>query len=65
VVVVPTRASATSALITSARNEIAIVDNRMSPKFPSDANLTQIGATVDWLESRSTGSHGGSRLGLP
>jgi len=27
-----------------------MVDNRMSPEFPSDFNLTQIEATVDWLE---------------
>ena len=45
-VVVPTRASATFALITSARNENAMVDNRMSPSFPSDAYLTQMEATV-------------------
>src|SRR5262249_26435064 len=64
VVVVPTRASATPALITSARNEIAMVDNRMSPEFPSDFNLTQIEATVDWLESRNTGSHGRRPAGV-
>ena len=55
-VVVPTRARATPALSTSAKNENAMVDNRMSPEFPSDASLTQMGATVDWLESNVGGA---------
>src|SRR5262249_25233536 len=56
VVVVPTRASAAPALITSARNESAMVNDRMSPARPFPTILTQMQASVDCLGFKSLAS---------